>query len=136
MQKAQIDTLTEQSSKDTMRIQTLEAKLQSEMAQLKARESQSDDKQDSVIEGQLLQKERELQVYRWRGQSESAALATQEMFMASCFHEIGLKYHKLRTEHELVKRKLREMEKRAAGASPSPSSPGTAATPPPRTRTQ
>merc|ERR1711939_775343 len=69
-----------------------------------------DGESGAVLEGQLLQKERELQVYRWRGQTGSNALATQEMFMSSCFHEIGLKYHRLRTEHELMKRKLRALE--------------------------
>jgi len=144
MKKAQIDTLTEQAAREASRIQTLESQLQRESTQVKELQAQvpsgNDEDQASrgdrarteALENQLLEKERELKVYRWRGQSESNALATQEVFMASCFHEIGLKYHKLLTEHELVKRKLRDMEKRGKSKSPRPSPTGSPATTPVR----
>merc|ERR1712039_587383 len=70
-----------------------------------------------MLEAQLLQKDRELQVYRWRGQADSNGLAQQEHFMGTCFHEVGLKYHKLRMQHELLKRRNQQLEKQCKAAS-------------------
>eukprot|EP00429_Kryptoperidinium_foliaceum_P007947 CAMPEP_0176018402 /NCGR_PEP_ID=MMETSP0120_2-20121206/8859_1 /TAXON_ID=160619 /ORGANISM="Kryptoperidinium foliaceum, Strain CCMP 1326" /LENGTH=627 /DNA_ID=CAMNT_0017351451 /DNA_START=74 /DNA_END=1955 /DNA_ORIENTATION=- len=47
------------------------------------------------LQSTLALRERELQVLQWRGQSENQALVAQETFMASCFHEVGLRYQKL-----------------------------------------
>lgn len=54
------------------------------------------------LQALVAQRERELQVHRWRGQAESDSLVAQETLMMSCFHELGLKYHKL-----LLRQRLR-----------------------------
>ncbi|CAE7454839.1 unnamed protein product [Symbiodinium natans] len=51
-------------------------------------------------------RERELQVLHWRGQAESHTLQTQEALMASCFHELGLRYHQLKVQHEVLQKQL------------------------------
>ncbi|CAE7229524.1 CPK14 [Symbiodinium sp. CCMP2592] len=48
------------------------------------------------LKARLDLRERELQVLHWRGQAESHALQAQETLMASCFHELGLRYHQLK----------------------------------------
>jgi len=133
MQKAQADNLTEQVKSDAARIKSLEDELQRGKEALKdMQERQQSSNETTVVdaarvesarvqmlEGQILQKERELQVYRWRGQTDSNSLAQQESFMGACFHEIGVRYHKLRTQHELLKRKALLAERQRAGAAPS-----------------
>ena len=58
-------------------------------------------------------RDRELQVLQWRGQAESHALQTQESLMASCFHELGLRYHQLQVQHDLLTKQLRAEGKRS-----------------------
>merc|ERR1712194_381285 len=54
----------------------------------------------------LTQRERELQVHRWRGQAESDSLLAQETLMVSCFHKLGIEYNKLRLRYEDLERRL------------------------------
>merc|ERR1711920_103546 len=66
----------------------------------------SDDKGTHELKALLTQKERELQVHRWRGQAESDSLLAQQTLMVSCYHKIGLEYHKLRMQNENLQRRL------------------------------
>jgi len=59
------------------------------------------------LQNQLALRERELQVHQWRGKSEHEAVMAQETLMVSCFHELGLRYQRLRAENDLLKRQLR-----------------------------
>mmetsp|Transcript_147360 Transcript_147360/g.260490 ORF Transcript_147360/g.260490 Transcript_147360/m.260490 type:complete len:626 (-) Transcript_147360:56-1933(-) len=118
MHKTQAESLSEQAARDAARIVALEEQVQSEAAQLQELKSRNvaepqveDGARVHELQAQLMQRDRELQVCRWRGQNESDALATQERLMASCFHELGLRYHKLRAEHELLKKQLRDSTK-------------------------
>merc|ERR1711920_1108162 len=65
-----------------------------------------DDSNTHELKALLTQKERELQVHRWRGQAESDSLLAQETLMVSCYHKIGLEYHKLRMQNENLQRRL------------------------------
>merc|ERR1711920_815863 len=76
----------------------------------------SDDKGTHELKALLTQKERELQVHRWRGQAESDSLLAQETLMVSCFHKLGLKYQKLRMQNEDLQRRLSVVE--ASGRDP------------------
>ncbi|OLP98221.1 Proline/betaine transporter [Symbiodinium microadriaticum] len=58
------------------------------------------------LKARLDLRERELQVLHWRGQAESHALQAQETLMASCFHELGLRYHQLKVQHDLLQKRL------------------------------
>eukprot|EP00438_Fugacium_kawagutii_P035859 Skav205427 [mRNA] locus=scaffold582:458366:467249:- [translate_table: standard] len=72
------------------------------------------------LQSQVALRERELQVFNWRSQAESNALKAQEpschcgggnqatakeTLMASCFHELGLRYHQLQLRHARLKRR-------------------------------
>lgn len=58
------------------------------------------------LQSQVALRERELQVFNWRSQAESDTLKAQETLMASCFHELGLRYHQLQVQHaQLLKRR-------------------------------
>jgi len=59
------------------------------------------------LQAMLAQRERELQVHRWRGQAESDSLVAQETLMVSCFHELGLRYHKLSLQHNQLRQRLK-----------------------------
>jgi len=59
------------------------------------------------LQAMLAQRERELQVHRWRGQAESDSLLAQETLMVSCFHELGLRYQKLSLQHNQLRQRLR-----------------------------
>merc|ERR1711920_947339 len=77
---------------------------------------QPDDSNTHELKALLTQKERELQVHRWRGQAESDSLLAQETLMVSCFHKLGLKYQKLRMQNEDLQRRLSVVE--ASGRDP------------------
>lgn len=49
---------------------------------------------------------RELRITQWRLRMEREALVAQETLMASCFHDLGLRYHKLQLERDNLKREL------------------------------
>ncbi|CAK0883191.1 unnamed protein product, partial [Prorocentrum cordatum] len=97
-------------------VTALQERLQSESAQLKelqrgAREGAGpaeDTERTRELQALLAQRDRELQVHRWRGRAESDSLAAQEALMSSCFHEIGLRYHRLRAQHEILQRRQPE----------------------------
>ena len=59
------------------------------------------------LQSQVALRERELQVFHWRSQAESNSLKAQESLMASCFHELGLRYHQLQVQNELLQKRLR-----------------------------
>jgi len=114
LQRAETATLSEQRAKDAAQIAALEEKLRSESAQMKELQNctggespkASEDAKIGELQALLLQRERELQIHRWRGRSESDALVAQETLMMSCFHELGLRYQKLCVETREVRRKV------------------------------
>eukprot|EP00435_Cladocopium_sp_Y103_P075215 s3_g55.t1 len=59
------------------------------------------------LQSQVALRERELQVFNWRSQAESDTLKAQETLMASCFHELGLRYHQLQVQHAQLLKRLR-----------------------------
>mmetsp|Transcript_26211 Transcript_26211/g.57656 ORF Transcript_26211/g.57656 Transcript_26211/m.57656 type:complete len:517 (-) Transcript_26211:103-1653(-) len=69
----------------------------------------------------LAQRERELQVHTWRGGAESDALQAQEALMASCFHELGVRFQRLRLRHDILQRHCMNADAIEEELSPEPS---------------
>lgn len=123
---AEVASLMEQRMKDVGKIGALEAQLQSAQAQLDAARGDAaaaaarpasaasgaaaaaESSKVKELESALALRERELQVLQWRGQSESQALVAQETFVASCLHEVGLRYQKVLVQNQALKRRLKE----------------------------
>jgi len=111
-------TLTDQKARDAARIAALEEQVRSEVAQCRdlqgrardGSERKDDDTSSSLRElhEQVKERDRELQVHRWRGRVESDRLLAQETLMVSCFHDLALKYHKLRVRHDLLQKQCRD----------------------------
>eukprot|EP00929_Paragymnodinium_shiwhaense_P054277 TRINITY_DN27194_c0_g1_i1.p1 TRINITY_DN27194_c0_g1~~TRINITY_DN27194_c0_g1_i1.p1 ORF type:complete len:609 (-),score=201.44 TRINITY_DN27194_c0_g1_i1:64-1890(-) len=109
LQRAECERLKEQHSRDMERIGELEV-AQSAADKTHSAEGQeaAGEKEARILELQDLvaQRDRELHVHRWRARSENESVAAQEMLMSGCFHELGLRYQKLRIQNEALKRKL------------------------------
>lgn len=53
-------------------------------------------------------KDRELQVFHWRSQAESNGIKAQEQLMSACFHDLGLRYHQLQVQNDMLLKRLRD----------------------------
>lgn len=101
-----ISTLKEQRKDDSAQI----ASLNQQVAELRAQAAKGGGSSDSEalreVKSQLAQRERELQVQEYRRSVEVEPLVMQQALMASCFHDMGVKYHKLRLKYERLRRRF------------------------------
>lgn len=111
---AEVASLTEQRTKDAAQIAQLEEASRAQTDHLKELQSRGlggdGDAKVREIQAVLAQKERELQVHRWRGQAESDSVAAQETLMVSCFHELGVRYQKVLGQNDFLRRRLSRYE--------------------------
>mmetsp|Transcript_18025 Transcript_18025/g.50071 ORF Transcript_18025/g.50071 Transcript_18025/m.50071 type:complete len:600 (-) Transcript_18025:330-2129(-) len=113
VKSAELTTLQDQKVKDAVKLATLEAKLDALKSQGTASSttkavSQEAEAKIKELEGQLAVSDRELQVLRLREGAEKESLHAQETLMASCFHELGLRYQKLRLQDQLAQMQASE----------------------------
>lgn len=127
--------IAEKRASEEARAAALEERLRSEAAQLKefrdlhgtpgptprggfgavaagAAASAADGAAAAELQGQLAQRERELQVVLHRGQIDAHHLAVQEGLMASSFHAVGLRYQKLLAQRDQLLQRVRDLEQR------------------------
>jgi len=125
MKLIEVTQLTVQKTKDAAQIATLEERARQQAARIQelqagaaapgsaavpssaATPPPATDASMRELQAMLALRERELQVHKWRGQAESDSLLAQETLMASCFHELGLRYHKLSLQHNQLRQRLR-----------------------------
>jgi len=113
VKSAELTTLQDQKVKDAVKLATLEAKLDALKSQGTASSttkavSQEAEAKIKELEGQLAVSDRELQVLRLREGAEKESLHAQETLMASCLHELGLRYQKLRLQDQLAQMQASE----------------------------
>merc|ERR1711998_451678 len=84
--------------------------------------SQVDTEKVQELQELLNQRDRELQVWRWRSRADNDALIAQETVMMRQFHEIALRYQKLVVENDMLRQSGQASETRTGlvAAQPTP----------------
>lgn len=137
-QRAESLKLAERRASDEARAAALEERLRSEAAQLKELRDlhgtpgptprgappgaipagvAAGVAAERALQAQLAQRERELQVALHRGQIDSHHLVVQEGLMASSFHALGLRYHRLLAQRDQLLHRVRDLEQRSGSGS-------------------
>lgn len=95
-----ITILKDQKKEDAAQL----ASLHEQLVDLRGQLGRGSGPCDSELKAQVARQERELQVQEYRRSLEVEPLVVQQALMASAFHELGVKYHKLRLKYERLQR--------------------------------
>lgn len=111
---AEVAVLSEQKASLAKQIALLEAQIEEHRgrADVGGGQESSTAAEDAEtlqeLQSKLALRERELQVHQMRGSAEKTSLAAQESLMTSCFHELGLRYQRLKLENDRLQQHLRD----------------------------
>ncbi|CAE8613674.1 unnamed protein product [Polarella glacialis] len=114
LKQAEVTSLGDQRTKDSAQISSLEGQIK-ELTSSGGGSSAGESAALRELQAQLSLRERELQVHSWRSRAESTSLLAQEALMSGCFHELGLRYHRLKAKHDLLLDRLQGSASRDSG---------------------
>merc|ERR1712129_504547 len=110
---AEVAALSEQKTSLSKQVTLLEDVLKSrsdsagaQVVQQESVEGAKDSAKFQELQSKLAMQEKELQVYQWRKKADDDTLMAQEGLMASCFHELGLRYQRLKFENDQLRQLL------------------------------